>query len=285
MALGRVGCAGALLWPLVWALPCLGEVARSRLISGDEACVRCTDGYWIHSARKGCPSGWDNWCEWESEKKAAPNHLAWLHSCFPNARIHLLEDDEYQDVLREFGCNATVTREDAECPDGLRHQFHDRAEVTNVRFEYQCASQWGDQHHLQVYIGEEQVGGINLTPIVLKDDGTDLGGVAWVVVGVVACVFLAAGPTCVCFFVIQGRKQQASARQQPLVAPSPAGVVTVQCPPGAGPGTVLSVQDPATGQSFQEAVPAGVQPGGTFQVQAPTTATVVAAPVGVIRAL
>ena len=57
------------------------------------------------------------------------------------------------------------------------------------------------------------------------------------------------------------------------------GFITLQVPDNAEPGTTVQFSDPNSGQAFQVAVPPGVQPGGTFQVQlAPPPAASAAAP-------
>ncbi len=52
-----------------------------------------------------------------------------------------------------------------------------------------------------------------------------------------------------------------------------ATVVTVQCPPGAGPGHSLAVPGP-DGNQYQVTVPPGVGPGGLFEAELPIPAMV-----------
>jgi len=55
-------------------------------------------------------------------------------------------------------------------------------------------------------------------------------------------------------------------------APPPPGTMRVQCPPGSGPGSLVMVTDPNTGQQMQVTVPHGIQAGGNFDVMMPTPA-------------
>ena len=47
--------------------------------------------------------------------------------------------------------------------------------------------------------------------------------------------------------------------------------MNVMCPPNAGPGQQLTIQTPS-GQTMSVMIPAGVHPGGNFQVQVPAPA-------------
>ena len=56
-------------------------------------------------------------------------------------------------------------------------------------------------------------------------------------------------------------------QQEAAVAAADSQMVQVQCPPGCAPG--MQVQVSINGQTVLVTIPAGVQPGGTFMVQAP----------------
>jgi hypothetical protein len=59
----------------------------------------------------------------------------------------------------------------------------------------------------------------------------------------------------------------AAPQPQPQMQQAAGTLITVQVPPGAGPGTLLQIQPPQGGAPIQVAVPAGLSPGQSFQVQ------------------
>jgi hypothetical protein len=79
-----------------------------------------------------------------------------------------------------------------------------------------------------------------------------------------------------------GNSESAPEQPEPQQAPAPApappppvapatqfAMVSVRCPPGTGPGDTVRI--PHGGQMFDVKAPAGVAPGGVFQVQLPVS--------------